>query len=320
MATNAEIHLRAAAAEQQLVIRRVFNAPRERVWKAWTEPEFLMQWWGPKDFTAPASTIDLRVGGKYLHCMRSPEGKDYWSTGVYREIVPVERFVCTDNFADEKGNVVPASHYGMPGDWPPELVVTVTLEEVGAKTRMTLRHEGIPAGRMREDCIAGWNQSLDKLARKLETPRIVSAIPTGHHTVTPYLCVRNAIKALEFYKKAFGAVETTRFVMPDGRLGHAEIRVGDSLIMMADEFPEFGGKSPEALGGSAVGLYLYVENVDAFFKKALAAGAKEREPVEDQFYGDRSGRLEDPFGHTWWVATHKEDVPQEELYKRMRAM
>ena len=189
MARNAEIHAGTATTEQQLVIRRVFNAPRERVWKAWIDPESLMRWWGPKDFTAPVSRIDLRVGGKYLHCMRSPEGKDYWSTGVYREIVPEERLVCTDNFADEKGNVVPASYYGMPGDWPPELLVMVTLEEVGAKTRMTLRHEGIPAGKMREDCIAGWNQSFDKLARELETPRKVSAIPTGHRTLTPCVSV-----------------------------------------------------------------------------------------------------------------------------------
>jgi uncharacterized glyoxalase superfamily protein PhnB/uncharacterized protein YndB with AHSA1/START domain len=320
MARNAEIHPGAATAQQRIVIRRVFNAPRERVWKAWTDPEVVKQWWGPKGFTAPVSTIDLRVGGKYLSCMRSPEGKDYWSTGVYREIVPPERLVCTDNFADEKGNLVPASYYGMPGDWPPELLITVTLEEVGAKARMTLRHDGIPAGKMREDCIAGWNQSFDKLAEVLVTPTTVKAVPAGHHTVTPYLTIRNAIQALEFYQRAFGATEVCRFLMPDGRLGHAEIRLGDSLIMLSDEFPEYGGKGPQALGGSPVNLHLYVEDVDAFFKRALVAGAKQREPVKDQFYGDRAGRLEDPFGHLWWVATHKEDVSPEELRRRMQAM
>jgi len=146
------------------------------------------------------------------------------------------------------------------------------------------------------------------------------AIPAGHRTVTPYLTVKNGISALEFYKKAFGATETFRLLMPDGRLGHAEIRLGDSMIMLSDEFPEHGGKAPGTLGGSAVNIHLYVENVDAFFKRAVAAGAKERKPFMDQFYGDRSGQLEDPFGHLWWVATHKEDVPPEKLQKRVREM
>jgi uncharacterized protein YndB with AHSA1/START domain len=104
--------------EQELVITRVFDAPRELLWKAWTDPERLMRWWGPKHFTSPFCEIDLRVGGKYLNCMRSPEGQDFWSTGVYKEIVPMQRLVCTDCFADEKGNVVPASHYGLTGTGP----------------------------------------------------------------------------------------------------------------------------------------------------------------------------------------------------------
>lgn len=148
----------------------------------------------------------------------------------------------------------------------------------------------------------------------------VKAIPAGHRTVTPYLTIKNGVKALEFYKKAFGATESYKLLMPDGRLGHAEIRLGDSVIMLSDEFPEFGGKAPQTLGGSAVSIHLYVEDVDALFKRALAAGAKERKPVMDQFYGDRSGQLEDPFGHLWWVATHKEDVAPEEMQKRVRAM
>jgi PhnB protein len=148
----------------------------------------------------------------------------------------------------------------------------------------------------------------------------VKAIPAGHHTASPYLAIKNAAEALEFYKKAFGANEIYKLMMPDGRLGHAEMRLGDSIIMMADEFPEYGGKAPQTLGGSPVSIYLYVEDVDAFFKKALTAGAKERQPVMDQFYGDRSGQLEDPFGHLWWVATHKEDVAPEEIQKRAEAM
>jgi uncharacterized protein YndB with AHSA1/START domain len=104
--------------KQELFITRIFDAPRERVWKAWTEPELMKRWWGPKGFTTPYCEIDLRVGGKFLYCMRSPEGKDYWSTGVYREIVRLERIVCTDSFADEKGNVVPATQYGMSAAHP----------------------------------------------------------------------------------------------------------------------------------------------------------------------------------------------------------
>jgi uncharacterized protein YndB with AHSA1/START domain len=155
--------------KNELTITRVFDAPREKVWKAWTDPEEVKKWWGPKNFTAPVSKIDLRVGGKYLHCMRGPDGKDYWSTGVYREIVPMERIVCTDSFADEKGNVVPASHYGMTGDWPLELLVTVMFEETGGKAKMILRHEGIPSGMMRELTEAGWNESFDKLAESIVT-------------------------------------------------------------------------------------------------------------------------------------------------------
>jgi PhnB protein len=147
------------------------------------------------------------------------------------------------------------------------------------------------------------------------------AIPAGYHSVTPYLTVKKAVEALEFYKKAFGAVEKFRMMTPDGRLGHGEIRLGDSMIMLSDEFPEYdGGVSPKALSGWSICIYLYVDDVDAFFKTALAAGAKERKPVIDQFYGDRSGQLEDPFGHLWWVATRKEDVSPEELQKRMKAM
>ncbi len=151
-------------------------------------------------------------------------------------------------------------------------------------------------------------------------PSRVKPIPEGYRTITPYLAIKNAAKALEFYKRAFGATESYKLMMPDGRVGHAEIRLGDSLVMLADEFPEYGGKAPDTLGGSPVSLHLYVEDVDAFVKKALAAGAKERKPVTDQFYGDRSGQLEDPFGHLWWVATHKEDVAPEAMQKRVEAM
>ncbi|HLE14600.1 MAG TPA: SRPBCC domain-containing protein [Anaerolineales bacterium] len=153
---------------KELVITRIFDAPRELVWKAWTEPERFMRWWGPKDFTSPACKIDLRLGGKYLSCMRGPDGQDYWSTGVYREIVEPERIAYTDSFADEHGNVVPASHYGLSAGFPLELQVTVTFEDYGGKTKMTLKHVGIPAGEMSDMTGAGWNESFDKLAESLK--------------------------------------------------------------------------------------------------------------------------------------------------------
>jgi PhnB protein len=146
----------------------------------------------------------------------------------------------------------------------------------------------------------------------------VQPIPDGYHTATPYLIVNGAAKALEFYKKAFGATELLRFEM-GGKVGHAEIQIGDSRIMLADEFPEMGARGPQAFGGSPVGLCLYVEDVDAWFDRAVTAGATVERPVKDQFYGDRSGSLVDPFGHKWTIATHKEDVSVEEMHRRCEA-
>jgi PhnB protein len=142
------------------------------------------------------------------------------------------------------------------------------------------------------------------------------AIPDGYHSVTPYLIVNGAAKAIDFYKRAFGAVELMRMPGPDGKIGHAEIRIGDSAIMLADEHPQMGFRSPQALGGTPVSLMVYVERVDEVFGRAVAGGAKELQAIKDQFYGDRSGTLQDPFGHTWTVATHVEDVPPEEMRRR----
>jgi len=133
------------------------------------------------------------------------------------------------------------------------------------------------------------------------------------------LIVNDAARAIEFYKQAFGATELMRFADPGGKIGHAEIKIDNSPIMLADEFPEMGFRGPQSLGGSPVGILLYVEVVDARFDQAIAAGAKALRPVKDQFYGDRSGTLEDPFGHVWTIATHKEDVSPEEMHKRFEA-
>ena len=147
----------------------------------------------------------------------------------------------------------------------------------------------------------------------------VKPIPQGYHTATPYLIVNDGAKAIEFYKKAFGATELFRMAGPDGKIGHAEIKIGDSPIMLADEVTAMGHRSPQSLGGSPVSSLLYVEDVDAVFNQAVAAGAKVARPVADQFYGDRTGGVTDPFGHAWYIATHKEDVSSEELQKRAAA-
>jgi PhnB protein len=144
-------------------------------------------------------------------------------------------------------------------------------------------------------------------------------IPDDYRGATPYLSIRGAAKALEFYQHAFGASESMRMMQPDGRVGHAEIRIGGAAIMMADEFPEMGFSGPQSLGGTPVMLHLYVEDVDALATRAVAAGAKLEEPVKDEFYGDRVARIVDPFGHRWMFATHKEDVSPEEMKRRADA-
>ena len=147
----------------------------------------------------------------------------------------------------------------------------------------------------------------------------VKPIPEGYHSITPYLIIKGAGEAIDFYKKAFGATELFRFPAPDGKVGHAEIKIGDSPIMLADEYPDMGYKGPQSLGGSPVSLMIYVEDVDSVFNRAVDAGATVKEAVTDKFYGDRIGSLVDPFGHVWHVSTHKEDVSMEEMERRAKA-
>jgi PhnB protein len=144
--------------------------------------------------------------------------------------------------------------------------------------------------------------------------------PDGYHSVTPYLSVRDAVKAVEFYRQAFGAELVLKITMPDGSYAHAEIRIGDSHIMMAEENPQWGNQSPQALGGSPVSFMVYVPDVDAAYARAIAAGCTEVRPVENQFYGDRTGTLRDPYGYTWSIGTHIEEVSEAEAQKRMEAM
>ena len=162
-----DVKQQASALQNDIVINRVFDLPISKIWRAWTEAEEFKKWWGPKDFTCPSSKMEAKVGGKYLNCMRGPDGKEYWSTGVVKELIPERKLVVTDNFSDEKGNIKPASDYGVPGNWPKELLITVYLEEADGATKLKLRHQGIP-DEAREDCIKGWNESLDKLEKNIK--------------------------------------------------------------------------------------------------------------------------------------------------------
>lgn len=148
----------------------------------------------------------------------------------------------------------------------------------------------------------------------------VSPIPAGYHSITPYLLVRGASAAIDFYNRAFGAVEILRLTAPDGRIGHAEIRIGDSHLMMADEHPEMDFLGPESRGGTSVTMNLYVADADAVFAQAIAAGATELRPLCDQFYGDRSGAVTDPWGHIWSIASRVEAITSEEIQRRFQEL
>ncbi|MGD1079567.1 MAG: VOC family protein [Candidatus Sulfotelmatobacter sp.] len=145
----------------------------------------------------------------------------------------------------------------------------------------------------------------------------VKPIPEGYHTLTPYLTVRDAARAIEFYKQAFGAQERGVMKAPDGKVMHAELKIGDSIIMLADEFPAYGALSPQTSGGAGMGVHIYVEGVDAAFDRAVKAGAEIEMPVMDQFWGDRYGKLKDPFGHKWSIATHTKDLSMDEMKRGM---
>jgi uncharacterized protein YndB with AHSA1/START domain len=162
--TERDTNAGAGPTDRELVITRIFDAPRELVFKVWTEPEHMARWWGPKGYTIPFCTIDLRPGGVIHFCMRSPDGIDVWCKGQYREIVAPERIVCTSAFSDGEGNLVPPTRYGLDADWPVESLVTVTFEEYDGKTRLTLRQSGVPLTPERDGAIQGWSETFGRLA------------------------------------------------------------------------------------------------------------------------------------------------------------
>jgi len=166
MATENKYPQHGTAVQNEVVIHRVFDLPCSKVWRALTEPEEFKKWWGPKGFTCPSSKMEARVGGKYLNCMRGSDGKEFWSTGVVKEFKPGKKLVLSDTFSDKNGNIKSASEYGLPGDWPRELLITFELEEADGATKLKLIHEGIPA-EAHDDCVKGWNESFDKLEKNI---------------------------------------------------------------------------------------------------------------------------------------------------------
>lgn len=163
-------------------------------------------------------------------------------------------------------------------------------------------------------------KSKKKTAIKRKKNKVLLTAPQGYHSITPYLIVQNASDAIKFYKNCFGATEVLRMEQPDGKIGHAELVIGDAKIMLADEHPDMGARSPSAYGGSPVGIHLYISNVDSVVEKALANGAKVTRPIENMFYGDRSGTIQDPFGHKWHISTRIENLSHKEIKKRAEGL
>ncbi len=153
--------------KSELIIYRVFDLPVNTVWNALTDPEEFKKWFGPEGFTCPSSKMEAKVGGKYLHCMKAQDGKEYWSTGTVIELIPEKKLVITDSFSDAQGNIRSATEYDMPGNWPKELLITFEIEEADGATKLKLRHEGVP-GEMHDECRKGWNESFDKLEENIK--------------------------------------------------------------------------------------------------------------------------------------------------------
>jgi NADPH2:quinone reductase len=309
-----KIHPVPQAEEQTLVITRVFDTPRKLVFEAWTDPERVMRWWGPKGFTTPVCEIDLRPGGVYRSCMRSPEGREFWGQGVYREIVEPERIVCTDTFADEKGNTVSPERYGMSADWPAEALITVTFAEQAGKTKLTLRHSPLPAGRERDQCRQGWEESLDKLADYLAKER---------HSSSKGAAGRAGAKTMRAVAiDRFGGLDVLKVQpVPVPELGPDEIliRVEAAGVGAWDPFEREGGfaklsgiepEFPYVLGsdgagtvaavGARVGRFLEGDRVYAlavanakggFYAEYVAVKEDEASPIPEHLTTEQAGAL-----------------------------
>lgn len=281
--------------------------------------KWLVVYFYPKDDT-PGCTIQ---GKSFTASKEDFAAAEISVVGVSQDDVASHKDFCNkfgftiDLLADTKAELLKACGIGQT-DYKGTMYWDRTSIVVGPNGVVRKVYEKVsPQGH--EQTLLADVQQLQESERRRSMANTVNPIPEGYHSVTPYLIIKNAADAIDFYKSAFGAIELFRMPQPDGKIGHAEIKIGDSPIMLADEFPEMKYVSPQTLGGSPVSLMIYVEDVDTVFKRAIDAGASEQKPVQDQFYGDRSGSLTDPFGHVWHIATHKEDVAPEEMEKRAKA-
>jgi len=297
----------AAATAGEFIVSRTFDAPRERVFAAWTECAHLMRWWGPKGCTVLSCRNDLRPGGTFHYGMRMPNnGPTLWGKWVHREIVRPERLVFLASFADEAGNTV---RNPWSAEWPLETLSIATFAEQDGRTTITLRavpHDATEAERKTFEAAhasmrQGWSGTLDQLADYLE--RSGSMKPQA---VIPYLTVRGASEAIAFYTKVFGAVEQMRLPAQDGkRVMHAALSINGGSLFLSDEFPEQCSVSAPANGQQPpVGIVLDLASpadVDATYRRAIEAGATSTMEPSDQFWGARFAALVDPFGHRWML-------------------
>jgi uncharacterized protein YndB with AHSA1/START domain/uncharacterized glyoxalase superfamily protein PhnB len=295
--------------EYDLVLERTIAAPAEMLYRCYTEPELVCQWFCPKPWNVTKAKLDVRAGGATYHRMEGPDGEVNDLYGQYVEVVPGRRIVTTDAYT---GNWVPSEK--------PFMTAIITFKDLGDGTtlyRAVARHWNAEdaAGHAAMGFHEGWGKAADQLealAKSLppEPVRVRPANPGDAHEVVPHLVCKGAAKAIDFYKQAFDAEEMIRLPGPDGRLVHASVKINTGMVMLVDEFPDMEVQSPETLGGTAVTLHLAVTDAQGVFDKAVAAGAKPLMPVARQFWGDLYGMVEDPFGHKWSIATPGENAPR----------
>ncbi len=292
-----------------LVLERIIAAPAETLYRCYTEPELVCQWFCPKPWKVTEAKLDLRPGGASYHRMEGPGGEVNPARGQYLEVVPGRRIVSTDAFI---------------GDWVPSgkpfMTSIITFHDLGDGTtryRAIARHWNAEDAKMHEEIgfHEGWGKAadqLEELAKTLppEPVRVRPSNPGDAHEVVPHLVCNGAAKAIDFYKQAFDAEEMIRLPGPDGRLVHASVKINTHMVMLVDEFPDMEVRSPQTLGGTPVTIHLSVTDAKGVVDRAVKAGAKLIMPVERQFWGDLYGMVEDPFGHKWSIATPGENAPR----------
>lgn len=283
-------------------LTRDLDAPRDVVWRAWTDPDALMGWWGPKGFALHHCAMDLRPGGIFLYGMRAPDGAPMWGRWVFREVAAPARLVFVASFSDAEAGI---TRHPMAPTWPAEMLCTVTLEEAGQGTRLTLTStamgadaEGQAIFDASQDSLAmGWGGTFGQLKDWLGAP------PRAAPRVVPYLTVADATAAIDFYGRAFGALQRSAMRAEDGRrLMHVDLALLGGSLFLCDCFPEHGGPSPDKVPPASVALALPTPAaVDALYAQAVAAGATPHMPPHDAFWGARFAMLNDPFGHSWML-------------------